>query len=1464
MPHINRVRLVNVKYNDAKSCYDNFIMNFGGKSATYDLQNGGGKSVMLLMLLQTVLPNTYLKADRPLKNIFKGGNQNRTSHCLVEWKLDDNSEYKYLLTGFCVRKRKEEEEEDRDTIGIEYFNYCYLYNTQNENDIKQIPLVEETNEGRIVMSYEKLKQYLTDMRKENLPVQVFHSKKEYLKYIEYFGLISAEWKLINEINSGENNIESYFKVNKTSRKLIENFLIKIIDNINMQNNSEVAENEDLAEALISIKDNLMKFKKESDHKKEYEETKELFEKLKRYAEEIETTYTKEEEIYQKAYETYYFYKDKKEKLQKQVENENSQIENYKRKYIELENQNSKLEINKKKMEQKNLFAQQEETRTKIESLQQKQEKIERQIKKAKAVNEYLEYKEKKDILEQKQIQIQKMYLSDEETQKQYNVYGTNYMRMVKRKKIEIEEQMNTAKLKKEQTNQKREEQKKQTSAANENYISIKTKLESLEKELNKKKEEEKGYQKELTSRGYLEELLNLEETINKFSERKQSLEKEEQRNITQIEELKADINGNEKKETEIKSEVIILKNSIENVNNQYEAYKNKKIEMEQLCKTFNVQTLEELQMNWQMKKENIKKSRLEKEIQKQIKQTKRDLIEKYHLAVPNEDIFFLKDKLKEKCAYVTTGIEELTKMEEERRTEILKTNPWYIYSVFIDEDSFVKFKTQGINYDIQSLVPVANIEFLRQKEENKEGKDFIYPIAKEIYQNMDEQRLESYKKELEDKILHLVRKIEQEEKEEEKLQTLIQDCKDFAEKYSKENVKKMENEIEKIENEIKEKEDFRKQLIKKKEQQEEIIENLKNRNSEIVALVSKLREDINWFNDLKQVKENIKNETKEQEKLKEEVQIAQEIFETKNEELEQLEVLLESYKEEERQIAYDLQAIENLLKDLEKFENLSNIEELPMEFDEIKNEYEALSKKLNSKNSQITELEESCKVLKEAMDKCQKRIEENGFLVSEFAESKENLSKTLDCVLEELKEDYDKTETEMHQYKEKENAYKQEISKIEGMISTLIKQLEEKGVFYKQEDEIETLENIEMQISENKQLIIVYENKRKELNEKVSTINKEIEKLSREIDKFESFIEQYPITRIEINLQNILETELYSYEKVTKRVRDLEESLRKLERSWENFIRYIKDKVRDFYIASDIYEIIQNIKFPEEKQETQRMKKGIEENISLIDEKIVHIEEALKSLAEYQEQFNGKCFEKAEVVVRDLNKLSGLSRIKIAGKETNIVKLELQEYERDEKQARIKAYIEAIVKEMEHNPELMDKVKLNEKLSSKALVAQVVNMDKASVKLYKIEDIAEHSGYKKWEDDLGSDGQVNALYFMFAVCIISYISMLTRPEALSNSKKVMIADNPFGATSAVYLWEGMFAMLKENNVQLIAPGHNISKELISKFEVNYILKAEYKGDNTKSIVVDRELRTEQEEANMNFEILKGNQESFFV
>ena len=41
MPHINRIRVNNVKYNFGTQYYDDFVMRFSGKNTIYDLANGG-------------------------------------------------------------------------------------------------------------------------------------------------------------------------------------------------------------------------------------------------------------------------------------------------------------------------------------------------------------------------------------------------------------------------------------------------------------------------------------------------------------------------------------------------------------------------------------------------------------------------------------------------------------------------------------------------------------------------------------------------------------------------------------------------------------------------------------------------------------------------------------------------------------------------------------------------------------------------------------------------------------------------------------------------------------------------------------------------------------------------------------------------------------------------------------------------------------------------------------------------------------------------------------------------------------------------------------------------------------------------------------------------------------------------------------------------------------------------------
>ena len=88
MPSINRIRVNNVKYNFGTQQYDDFTMRMYGKNTLYDLANGGGKSILMLLLLQNLIPNCTLDEKQPVEKLFRAGGGNTVIHSLIEWKLD--------------------------------------------------------------------------------------------------------------------------------------------------------------------------------------------------------------------------------------------------------------------------------------------------------------------------------------------------------------------------------------------------------------------------------------------------------------------------------------------------------------------------------------------------------------------------------------------------------------------------------------------------------------------------------------------------------------------------------------------------------------------------------------------------------------------------------------------------------------------------------------------------------------------------------------------------------------------------------------------------------------------------------------------------------------------------------------------------------------------------------------------------------------------------------------------------------------------------------------------------------------------------------------------------------------------------------------------------------------------------------------------------------------------------------
>ena len=83
MPTINRIRVNNVKYNFGTQYYDDFTMRMYGRNTIYDLANGGGKSVLMLLLMQNLIPNCTLDDKQPVEKLFRDGCNNTTIHSLI-------------------------------------------------------------------------------------------------------------------------------------------------------------------------------------------------------------------------------------------------------------------------------------------------------------------------------------------------------------------------------------------------------------------------------------------------------------------------------------------------------------------------------------------------------------------------------------------------------------------------------------------------------------------------------------------------------------------------------------------------------------------------------------------------------------------------------------------------------------------------------------------------------------------------------------------------------------------------------------------------------------------------------------------------------------------------------------------------------------------------------------------------------------------------------------------------------------------------------------------------------------------------------------------------------------------------------------------------------------------------------------------------------------------------------------
>ena len=137
MSKINTFRLINLNYNNNAIKISDETFHMNGESTLLSLRNGGGKSVLVQMMMAPFVHKRYRDAkDRPFESYFTTG---KPTFILVEWMLDQGAGY--VLTGMMVRRSQSMDGEQADNLDM--VNFISEYQESCLADIYHLPVVEK-------------------------------------------------------------------------------------------------------------------------------------------------------------------------------------------------------------------------------------------------------------------------------------------------------------------------------------------------------------------------------------------------------------------------------------------------------------------------------------------------------------------------------------------------------------------------------------------------------------------------------------------------------------------------------------------------------------------------------------------------------------------------------------------------------------------------------------------------------------------------------------------------------------------------------------------------------------------------------------------------------------------------------------------------------------------------------------------------------------------------------------------------------------------------------------------------------------------------------------------------------------------------------------------------------------------------------------------------------------------------
>lgn len=1467
MPHINRIRVNNVKYNFGTQAYEDFLLKPFGRNMLYDLANGGGKSVLMLLMLQTVLPNCSLDEKQPVEKLFRTGDGSQTIHSLIEWKLDEGdvfNGFRYMTTGFCARRAQNLEDAAKETAAIEYFNYCVFYRDYNENDIRNLPLVK----GREKITFSGLKKYLRELERDNsLIVRVFDRKGEYQSFLADYGLYESEWEIIRGINKTEGHVRTYFESNyRTTRKVIEDLLIEGIIQKSFRLRGGQDTEDGMSKTLLDMKEKLLELSRKKNEIGNYDRQMELLALFAERADMLKESYARLRALSQEITQLYQAAGHFEAECLRQADTAEAEAAQTEQEIMRLHEKIDAARYLEDKTKAGRLEAEMRQLQKETAEEQSALEYAIHQLRLKEAMNDYLEYQMEKAKRDETAAELAAMKTEKSTLLNELQFLTWHMKKEISRRQKELAAELSALEKKYHALRIRRRSTDERERELSRELAELKSGLENARR---RKEELAQALAEGKRQTG----LLVFEECDHMLSNGAQEIERLKEQLARQKKEqpqIQQELEENARKQLECRMLGKQLSTEKELTKCFFDTYEEQRQVADRLLTVYGTRNYAKLQ-------EQIRERQLQTRLQLLQISEKREGLET-HLADLNSTDWggFLEEQpgLSELADYirarhgrgVQTGRQYLANQRPEQRELLLESYPYLSYSLIIEdgiqdlyEDAKLRNPKGGLLYPMIKEGALRNgRELVSTGDMQLFCRDFS-PYFMEGMLEKEIGRVSAELSELEHRRKRLQDQLQTYEEDDRTVSFFLY-C--YEEKYQENRKQREEKEQAQRELQL--------ELDELKQQQAELLHRqtmLEKNRQAVTDRMEELQRDQELLSQLK-------------------------VKYARQEELEQL-IASNSDKEkklilEREQLLNQLTALDQEIDDTGNIRNSLTVRlertdslwkekyqryEVPGEYGECKLDGEALEAELNGKrqayereHSQADDKNRLLESYVNSMNRLLKNISQRGISLSSLVEKEERKELYATAEKELLLQRTENSRAEEALQKKKSTLEKitAEWNRLHGKTGQLAVELSERyGTTLElnmPEDEVEEF------IEDNRSRIAAFTHQLDGIRRQKKELERETAVFAEMKKDIERMAKSGYLSLEASAAEPLLQKEAVVRERFAEAETEYDRARVELKKRQDDFSRHllrVTDTLIQLDAASLAEEMRENIRLPEDETETVQMVKNLYEVRECLALEKNRIESGIEDIISLKSNFENQCLQRCVNIKTELDRLPKLSKITLDGELIPMISLQIPYVKEEQYQEKMSAYIDEIAANVDQWKEQSERLKyIRSALSFKKLFSVIVtDMNAIRLSLYKRERIKEQSRHLRYEEAVGSTGQSQGIYIQFLIAVINYITNINSGKGENDGLgKVIFIDNPFGAAKDVYIWEPIFELLRTNQVQLIVPARGTTPAITSRFDVNYILGQKLVDGKQQTVVVDYHSSVETGE--MEYVPLQYEQESF--